>query len=310
MRAYRGLLLRVAVCALDSASPALGRTVFDDFERHSLGPSWVVLAGAGSVGLVAQSDLGLVVGPARGAAVAWAADTFLADELSEALISPARSDSMLLQVYVRLRASDNARYGFHWNDALGGRWELKYDGVPTKQTRILASAIAPEPLPGDRIRIEARGSTISGYHNGLLVLTAEDTGPDAILEAGELGVVFRFTITSPAVYPSAVVEEWTGGDLPTSSVEFPEQSAAARLVRMCPNPVAESARLTLSSEMDWQRCDFFSVYDARGRLVLAKQIGAQEDLAMDVGVLSSGVYFYRLTDAGVPFARGSFVVHR
>jgi hypothetical protein len=122
--------------------------------------------------------------------------------------------------------------------------------------------------------------------------------------------VFRFTITFPAVYPSAVVEEWNGGDLPAASVEFPEQSVAARSVRMCPNPVADSARLTAASELDLRRCDFFSVCDARGRVVLMKQVGNSNDLTIDVGGLSAGVYFYRLTGAGVPFARGSFVVHR
>jgi len=309
MRAFRGLLLGLAAWAAGAASPAAGTVVFDDFERHMLGPDWVVLAGVGSVGLVDQSDLGLVAGPARGGAVAWEADTFLVDEFSEAVISPARADSMLLQVYVRLRAADNARYGFHWNNAFGGRWEIKYDGVPAQQTRILASAIAPEPLPGDRIWIEARGLTISGYHNGLLVLTAEDTAPDAITDAGKLGVVFRFTTSAPAVYPSAVVEGWTGGDLPAASVEFPEQGAAAPLLSMYPNPVAESARLILASELDWRRC-VLSVYDARGRVVLVKQVGAPQDLTMDVGGLSAGVYFYRLTVARVPFARGSFVVQR
>jgi hypothetical protein len=254
-----------AVC-IGAASPAVSAEVFDDFERHLLGPNWIVLAGAGSIGLVGQSDLGLVAGPARGGAVAWAANTFLLDEFSEAVISPDRADSMLLQVYVRLRAVDNARYGFHWNNAFGGRWEIKYDGVPTPQTRILASAIAPEPLPGDRIRIEARGATISGYHNEVLVLTAEDTAPDAITEVGELGVVFRFTTTAPAVYPSAVVEDWMGGDLPAASVD-PEPGVAAPLLAMYPNPGAESVRLTLAPELDWRRC-VLSVYDARGRAVL------------------------------------------
>jgi hypothetical protein len=296
-----------AVC-IGAASPAVSAEVFDDFERHLLGPNWIVLAGAGSIGLVGQSDLGLVAGPARGGAVAWAANTFLLDEFSEAVISPDRADSMLLQVYVRLRAVDNARYGFHWNNAFGGRWEIKYDGVPTPQTRILASAIAPEPLPGDRIRIEARGSTISGYHNELLVLTAEDTAPDAIMDAGEIGVVFRFTTTAPAVYPSAVVEEWTGGDLLAASVD-PEQGPAAPLLSMYPNPVAESVRLTLAPELDWRRC-VLSVYDARGRVVLAKQVGAPHGLTMHVGGLPAGVYFYRLMVARVPFARGSFVVQR
>jgi len=307
MRSMTGLVLS-AVAWMASASSAVATEAADDFERHALGPNWIVLAGSGSVGLVGQSDLGLVAGPARGGAVTWGADTFLVDEFSEAVISPDRADSMLLQVYVRLRTVDSARYGFHWNNAFGGRWEIKYDGVPTQQTRILASTIAPEPLPGDRIRIEARGSMISGYHNEVPVLTAEDTAPDAITEAGALGVVFRFTTTAPAVYPSAVVEEWTGGDFTAASVDA-EPATATPLFSIYPNPVAESLRLSLVSELDWRRC-VLKIYDACGRAVLEKQVNAQQTLTIGVGGLSTGVYFYRLSDAQVPLARGSFVVQR
>lgn len=297
-----------ALCA-SAASPAAGAVAFDDFERHSLGPNWTVLAGSGSLGLVAMSDLGLVTGPARGGAVAWAADTFLADQFSEALISPARADSMLLQVFVRLRTSDNARYGFHWSNYFGGRWEIKYDGVPTPQTRILASLSAPEPQPGDRIRIEARGSTISAYHNGVLILTADDTEPQAITGAGPLGMVFRFTTEVPATYPQSVVEEWSGGDLAATSVEA-EYDGAAPLVRIFPNPVARSANVILAAGVRQHPDLSFRLHDARGRLVLAQHIDDPQDFTLDVGRISPGVHFYSVVAAGVPLSTGSLVIQR
>src|SRR5881628_1726410 len=191
----RALIILTLLAIGEAGIPLLaaGAVAFDDFERHTLGPNWRVLAGSGSIEILNQSDLGLVSGPARGGAIEWGADVFGTEEFSEAMISPDRIDSMLTQVFVRHRTSDNARYGFHWNNGFGGRWEIKYDGVPTAQTRILASAIAPEPQPGDRLRIEARGARISGFHNGALILSADDTSPDAITTAGGVGVVFRFT---------------------------------------------------------------------------------------------------------------------
>jgi hypothetical protein len=242
--------------------------------------------------------------------VAWAADDFPADQFSEALISAERPDSMLHQVFVRLRAADNARYGFHWNNAFGGRWEIKYDGVPTPQTRILASAISPQPLAGDRMRIEAVGSTVSGYHNGVLMLQVEDTAPDAITGGGRLGVVFRFTTTAPATYPAAVVEEWSGGDLPTSSAGIPDPAIPAALLTIDPGPIASVATVRLSPSLEGERDLLFTVHDARGRLVILRRLDGPGDFKLDVRGVPASVYFYRLAAAQIPLATGRFVLRR
>jgi len=311
MRCALTILVLLTIAQAGAPAPASGTVVSDDFERHTLGSNWIVLGGSGSIGIVGQSDLGLVAGPARGGATEWGAGGFLADQFSEAMISPDRNDSMLTQVFVRHRVSDNARYGFHWNNGLGGRWEIKYDGVPTAQTRILASIVAPEPAAGDRIRIEARGSRISGYHNGALILSAEDTSPDAITATGRLGVVFRFTTTFPATYPSAVFEEWTGGDLPASvSVGPPKGGAPPPHVTIQPHPVVGRSTVAISGDLPGVGGVTFSLYDASGRLIHTREVRDPGGFTFEGTGMPAGVYFYRLSASRRPLAHGRLVIER
>lgn len=215
-RSFSSIALLLIVAATEAQ-----QTVSDDFERANLGSNWTVYFGSGNVEIVNSSDLGY---PASGyfTIVGWTANSFQADQYSEIIISPNKDDSMLCQAFVRRRSSDFARYGFHWNPAYGGRYEIKYDGVPTPQVRILDSLVAPVPLDGDTLRIEISGMTISGYHNGSLVLQASDTAystSSPITTTGVPGIAFRFnSVSYPAPYPSAVIEEWNGGNLTATAV--------------------------------------------------------------------------------------------
>ncbi|MEP7170173.1 MAG: hypothetical protein ABI855_12440, partial [Bacteroidota bacterium] len=162
-----------AIILLASANSNAQQTASDDFERHLLGNNWTVYFGGNDVGIVDSSDLGYPGNSGYFGLLGWTTNTFQADQYSQIIISPNKNDSMLCQAFVRRRSSDFARYGFHWNNI--GQWEIKYDGVPTAQTRILASVFAPAPVGGDTIRTEITGMTISGYRNGTLMLTATDT---------------------------------------------------------------------------------------------------------------------------------------
>jgi len=123
---------------------------------------------------------------------------------------------MLVQAFVRRQNDTGARYGFHWNGDPGKSvWEIKYDGVPTPQVRILeTSNAAPAVQPGDVMRIEVRGNLIEGFLNGILIISATDMDPSAILSTGRPGTTYRFAKESPAVTPTPVVESWNAGDLP------------------------------------------------------------------------------------------------
>jgi O-glycosyl hydrolase len=183
----------------------------DDFERSQLGNTWRVAFGGASVG-IASGDIGLVAGAARFGIVERHNALYDLDQFSEGVVAANRLDSFLTQVFVRRRESDAARYGFHWNDR-GSQWEIKYDGVPTASTRILASVMGPPPGRGDTLRIEVRGRELRGLVNGRELLRVVDSAATAILDPGQPGLAFRFTIDVPATYPAPAFASWRGGSL-------------------------------------------------------------------------------------------------
>jgi hypothetical protein len=190
--------------ASPSPPPALSQAV-DDFERPLLGPNWTVYSD--DVGIVNASDLGVLSRGQLGIA-AWSASRFSADQFCEAEVS---SDADLrggVQVFVRRRSSDRQRYGFHWNPR-DRRWEIKRDGGPAAPVLVTGGG---SPLaPGDTIRVEAVGTTLRGFRNGALVLTASDS---VITEAGEPGIAINLNLEPVARFPAPFVEIWRGGSLP------------------------------------------------------------------------------------------------
>jgi hypothetical protein len=207
--------IAVISALLWTAAPQPATGAIDDFERHDLGPDWATYLGS-NAGIVNDSDLG--VPDSNWLFVGWIAETFSPDQYSEATISADKPASILTQVYVRRQETSLARYGFHYNADPGEvQWEIKYDGVPTSQTRIVASdASQPAPAPGDTLRIEVEGAdpvTLRGYHNGLLVLAATDAELDRIDPTGTSGVVARLAQGATGNPPSPVFEAWRGGNL-------------------------------------------------------------------------------------------------
>jgi hypothetical protein len=185
---------------------------FDDFERAELGGNWgvpnnrVVIVNNRALGLP-EMGLGLVE---------WTRDTFAADQFSEIEISAGVVSSMLEEVFVRRRASDGARYGFGWNSGrrvgVPNSFFIKYDGVSGPLTRMMIEVPGPKPQPGDTLRIEIRGYTISGFVNGIRVISITDTESNRI-DSGRPGVVFSLGADATATYPTPVVESWAGGKL-------------------------------------------------------------------------------------------------
>lgn len=207
------------------ASPdaASSDAVTDDFERSALGPSWAIRFPnpdtAGQVQIIDSSDLGMGPGPQGFFLVNWTGTAFAADQYCEATIPADVTADWAHQVYVRWRASDRARYGFGYNNDPGqpdfGNWYFKYDGVPGAQTRVFATQLAGEdiPGPGDVLRVEIRGYELRGYLNGSVVLTATDDDASKIA-AGEPGLAARWaTGNQPTAEAAKVWESWAGGSL-------------------------------------------------------------------------------------------------
>jgi hypothetical protein len=145
--------------------------------------------------------------------VDWAG-RFGADQFSEVVIAATKDVNALVQVHVRRQSDSFARYGFHYNpEKSPAVWEIKYDGVPTAQTRIIASTTGPALANGDVVRIEVRGRQISGFRNGQLVLVASDDAPNAILATGGTGITSRPKDGTTIPYPAPVAASWRGGTL-------------------------------------------------------------------------------------------------
>ena len=204
-------LALLLVAFLIFVGSALAVSSADDFDRASLGPNWRIHVG--DPGIIGSSDLGLRSG--KFGLLSWAHTWGVGpNQFSEAEISEGSDEGMAKGVYVRRRASDGARYQLHY-DTNGTpaeprpHWQIKYDGVSSPKTRVLAIALSPSaPVAGDVLRIEVQGETLRGYKNGQLVLTATDSA----ISSGTFGVAFT---TSGLVIPlpSRVFERWAGGAL-------------------------------------------------------------------------------------------------
>ena len=284
---------------------------FDDFERSGgLGTNWTIYFGGSDITIIWDSDIGIANGPTRFGIAAWTGSTFSADQYSEGVISPEKIDSMWAQVFVRRRTSDFARYAFHWSDRDGnapGGWDIKYDGVPTPQVRVLDSLASPPPLPGDTIRIEVTTNTLTGYPeikgylNGNLMLTAIDSAATKIMN-GEPGMAFRFRVGFPASYPSKVFEEWRGGSLNTST-GTEETIAAHNISSLYPNPATSVLYIKESSSLP----SVLELYDITGQKLLSEKLSA-DNRQINITGLARGIYFYKVIAADNSQENGKIIV--
>ncbi|MFY9344518.1 MAG: hypothetical protein WAT39_18640 [Planctomycetota bacterium] len=202
----------LAFAALVPSPRCQSDPVFDDFERHTLGPNWLRLGGS-TADIIANSDLGSP--QANGCVVAWVGSVFAANQFNEVTTATNMSPDMLTQVFVRQRLTDNARYGFHWNgDGTNSRWEIKFDGVPTAQTRLIATLPGPGPAPGSTLRLEVYGSdpvVLRAFVNGQPLLAGTDPAPNRITGAGRPGLVGRLRTGVAYTPPMPIFEQWRSG---------------------------------------------------------------------------------------------------
>jgi hypothetical protein len=184
-------------------------SVGDDFERANgaLGPNWLDASGNLEIesGEVGMSALG-------GSSIArWQATAFGPNQFSEAVVGSLDGNTFDffrgLQVFVRLQTSGTAwRWGLHYFTNMR-RYEIKYDGGPTAETRVWATGAAPLPVPGDVLRIEAVGDTIRGFVNGQLTLQVVDPA----LAGGAAGFVIGLN-PGATTLPRGIVASWNGGE--------------------------------------------------------------------------------------------------
>jgi hypothetical protein len=201
-------------------SRGYGRTVTDavadDFQRASLGANWT--RPLGDAVIVNSQSLG--AGSFSGVHIAiWNGATQPgANQFAEVRVATDIGD-MQHQPFVRRRTSDGARYGLIYDTDSTPFWAIKYDGVPSQDTRLFLAPGYTTPLaPGDVMRLEARGSSpvsLRAYHNGRLVLAVDDSDANRVT-SGPPGAAYRATLGAPALtYPSPVYETFAAGTLLT-----------------------------------------------------------------------------------------------
>jgi hypothetical protein len=209
--------LALATVTLAASAWAAPQDAEDDFERATLGLNWTLYGGSAGE-IVNGSDLG-IPDPGGWIYAGWTQVGFPANAFSQAKLADQKPPEALVEVFVRRRASDGARYGFGYNGDPGkSQWELKYHGVAVAQARFLAVIGGPAPANGSELRLEARGINpveLRGYLDGALVLVATDGHTDRIASAGPMGVAARAKGGSTLVANAPIFAHWWGGSAPT-----------------------------------------------------------------------------------------------
>ena len=143
----------------------------------------------------------------------WSGTQLAADQYCEVIISPHLDHKAILQVFVRRRKSDKARYGFYCmrydNDGQQSAsyvWGLKLDGIPSGN--VLASTDGPRLLAGSTLRIEVMGNLIKGFYNGEELISVIDS---SLIEPGEPGVAMAVGFVES--FPSPFFSGWQCGNL-------------------------------------------------------------------------------------------------
>ena len=185
----------LAVALPQAASAA---TISDNFDRADggLGSNWTTATGTAAPAIVSNT---LRPGTASKLNSAyWSASTFGNDQFAQASL-PASSGTQV-GPGIAVRLSSTKGY-FLWYGNSSGTVSLWRMDSSTSWTQLKQSAALTVSPSSDVWKIQAVGSTISGYQNGKLVVQATDT---------------KITSGSPGVwlyYASNQIDNWSGGDV-------------------------------------------------------------------------------------------------
>lgn len=168
-------------CVVNTPPPPVTctETWFDTFDTFNAWTSWTA---EGSVAGVDNGHYGMA-DPWGRWAFAWLTAEFPADTYAEVVISDSIAPYMIQQIFVRRQSDTLARYGVHW---FSNTWEMKYDGVVSSSTDIIATLVGPGPQPGDVLRLEVVGSELTFYVNGVELMSGTD---NRITQGGQSGLI-------------------------------------------------------------------------------------------------------------------------
>ena len=184
---------------------ASATTVSDNFNRADggLGGNWTTVAGTSAPKIVSNVLRAGTAGALNSAY--WSASTFGADQFAQASLPGSSGTQYGPGIAVRL--SSTKGYFLWYGNSPGTVSLWRMDGASSPSwTQLAQSAPLTMSPSSDVWMIQAVGSTISGYHNGNLVVQATDT---------------HYTSGSPGVwlyYSSNQIANWSGGNVTTYQV--------------------------------------------------------------------------------------------
>ena len=185
----------LAVTLPQAASAA---TFSDNFDRADggLGSNWTTATGTAAPAIVSNT---LRPGTASKLNSAyWSASTFGNDQFAQASLPASSGTQVGPGIAVRLSSTKGYFLWYGNSSSTVSLWRMDSSTSWTQLKQSAALTVSPS---SDVWKIQAVGSTISGYQNGKLVVQATDT---------------KITSGSPGVwlyYVSNQIDNWSGGDV-------------------------------------------------------------------------------------------------
>lgn len=188
-------------------------TLEDDFERTAIGPNWESGPGWYEAPTIVSGALRDPNASSPSAGLRRTAETYSADQWSEVTVKTLNNVSgsrPLIYPVVRMGTPTATSYYLRsWNNGTNNAdiqiW--RFDGVSTFTD--MGSVYNPgrELVSGDRLRLEAVGTTLRGYLNDVLIATVTDS----TYTSGQPGCA----LISGTAATDVELEGWSGGEMVT-----------------------------------------------------------------------------------------------
>ena len=174
----------------------------DNFDRAdgALGSNWTTVSGTGAPQIVSNTLRVRTAGALSSAY--WSASTFSSDQFAQASLPNSSGTQYGPGIAVRLSGSKGYFLWYGNSSNTVSLWRMDSSSSETLLKQSASLTVSPS---SDVWKIQAVGSTISGYQNGKLVVQATD----ANIKSGSPGVWLY--------YSSNQIDNWSGGDVTTST---------------------------------------------------------------------------------------------
>ena len=172
----------------------------DNFDRAdgALGSNWTTVSGTGAPQIVSNTLRVRTAGALSSAY--WSASTFSSDQFAQASLPNSSGTQYGPGIAVRLSGSKGYFLWYGNSSNTVSLWRMDSSSSETLLKQSASLTVSPS---SDVWKIQAVGSTISGYQNGKLVVQATDTN----ITSGSPGVWLY--------YSSNQIDNWSGGDVTT-----------------------------------------------------------------------------------------------